>query len=833
VNQARQIFAASFTSLKRDWRAGELRLIALATVLAVAALSSVGLFTDRVRRAIEAQATELLAADLVLESTDPITADLLQRARKSGLERTRSVGFRSMALAGERLELAEVKAVEAGYPLRGQLRTSSELFGAEQVATTIPERGTAWVDARLLQALDISVGDTLKLGDTDLRLARIITYEPDRGGELFNIAPRVLINLADLDATGLIAPGSRAEFRLLLGGATDAITAFREQVEADKGQRLKIQGIRDARPELRRALERAEQFLGLAVIVAVALCGLAIAMASRRFTLRHYDTCAMLRCLGASQRHITGLFALQMLLLAILFSGFGAALGFFGQTGLASLLQGMTARALPAPSLWPLLTAVLAGVVAVTGFSMPQLWRLRAVSPLRVLRRDLAPAPAGSHIVFMAAIATLALLTPWQSGNLKLTLYVFFGLLGTAVALAAGALTGIRLCARLRTGTGIAWRYGLANVARRADSSVAQVLAIGLGVTALLLLTLVRSDLLESWQDRLAPGTPNYFLINIQPDEVAGLEGFLRDRTAVTTELYPMVRARLTRLNGRVLNPDDYQDARTQRLATREFNLSWSGRLQDDNEIVQGKWWPADPTGDVLFSFEQEIAERLGVHMGDRLTYSVAGREVTGTVRNIRTVDWDTFNVNFFVIANPGALEGLPATWITSFYLPGERRSLLTDVVRNFPSVTIIDVAALIEQVRAIMDQVSRTVEFVFGFTLLAGLVVLLATLQNTHDERRMEAAVLRSLGADRGSILKSLAAEFLAIGLIAGLLAALGATTISWLLARFVFELPFAINWLLWVLGPLSCTLVVLATGIAGTRHVLHVPPMVALRNV
>ncbi|OGT83505.1 MAG: hypothetical protein A3H91_11840 [Gammaproteobacteria bacterium RIFCSPLOWO2_02_FULL_61_13] len=823
---------AAFTALKRDWRAGELRLIALATVLAVAALSSVGLFTDRVSRAIEAQATELLAADLVLESTNPITDDLLQRAQTSGLDRTRSVSFRSMALAGERLELAEVKAVEAGYPLRGQLRTSSELFGAEQVATTVPGRGTVWVDARLMQALDINVGDTVKLGDIDFRLARIITYEPDRGGELFNIAPRVLINLADLNATGLIAPGSRAEFRLLLGGATEAIAAFREQVEADKSRGLKIQGIRDARPELRRALERAEQFLGLSVIVAVALCGLAIAMASRRFTLRHYDTCAMLRCLGASQRHITGLFTLQMLVLAALFSGLGAALGFLGQTGLTSLLQGMTARALPVPSAWPLLSAILAGIVAVTGFSLPQLWRLREVSPLRVLRRDLAPAPAASRIVFMAAIATLAFLTPWQSGNLKLTLYMFFGLLGTAAALAAGALTGIRVCARLRAGTGIAWRYGLANVARRAESSVAQVLAIGLGVTALLLLTLVRSDLLESWQDRLAPGTPNYFLINIQPDDVAALEGFLRERAATNTELYPMVRARLTQLNGRTLNPDDYTDARAKRLATREFNLSWASRLQDDNAIIAGSWWPKEPDGATYFSVEEEIGKDLGMALNDRLTYSVAGREITGTVRNIRSVDWDTFNVNFFVSANPGALDGLPATWITSFYLPSERRSMLIDVVRNFPSVTIIDVAALIEQVRAIMEQVSRTVEFVFGFTLLAGLVVLFATLQNTHDERRLEAAVLRSLGAGRGAILKSLAAEFLALGLIAGLLAALGATTISWLLARFVFDLPFALNGLLWLLGPLSCTLVVLGTGIAGTRHVLHVPPMVALRN-
>jgi putative ABC transport system permease protein len=827
-----QCLGAALTALRRDWRAGELRLIAFATVLAVAALSSVGLFTDRVRRAIEDQATELLAADLVLESANPIRSDLMDRAVDAGLEHTRSVSFRSMALAADRLELSEVKAVETGYPLRGQLRTSRELFGTETLEREIPAPGSVWVDSRLLQALQIGVGDDLKLGNLGLRVDRIITYEPDRGGELFNIAPRLLINLADLDATGLIAPGSRAEYRLLLSGSTGTVAAFREQIRQDRSERIKVQGIRDARPELRRALERAEQFLGLAVIVAVALCGLAIAMAARRFALRHYDTCAVLRCLGANQQYISGLFATQMLALAVLTSAAGAILGYAGQSGLAVLLRDMTARALPAPSPWPLMAALAAGVVAVTGFAVPQLWRLRSVPPLRVLRRDLAPAPVSSRIVFMSAIVTLALLTPWQSGNQSLTAWVFGGLLGTAIALAAGATLGIGACARLRSATGIAWRYGLANVARRAEGSIAQVVAIGLGVTALMLLTLVRSDLLDSWRNRLAPGTPNYFLINIQPDEVAGLEQFLRRRAAVTTQLFPMIRARLTQLNGRDLDPDSYADERTQRLAAREFNLSWAGRLQDDNEIVEGSWWPPEQSGDVLFSFEQDIAARLGVKVGDQLVWSAAGREVTGTVRNIRFVDWDTFNVNFFVIGNPGALDGLPATWITSFYLPDDRRNLLVELVRGFPSVTIIDVAALIGQVRAIMEQVSRTVEFVFGFTLLAGVLVLFAALQNTHDERRIESAVLRSLGADRGAILKSLAAEFLALGFVAGLLAACGATAISWLLARFVFELTFEFNLLVWLLAPLACTVIVVVTGLAGTRHVLHVPPMVALRS-
>lgn len=820
-------------ALRRDWRAGELQLLAAAVVVAVAAVTTAACFTDRVGRAMELQATELLAADLVLESPDPIGPDVIKASGAAGLVASNTVSFRSMAVAAGRLELSEVKAVEQGYPLRGDMRTAMELFGTETATRDLPSPGTVWPDSRLMQDLGLRIGDRISLGSAELTVARILAYEPDRGGDLFNIAPRVLMNLADVPRTGLILPGSRVQYRLLLRGATAGIEQFRDWIESRRDGALRVYGIRDARPELRTALERARQFLGLAVLVSVALCGLAIAMSARRFALRHYDACAILRCLGASQQFIGRIYLYELAMLALLFSIAGCAIGLVCQEALAVLLRGMTVRPLPAPSMTPLVTGLMAGVASVLGFALPWLWRLRSSPPLRVFRRDLAPIPPRGLTVYAAALLVLSLLVPWQAGEFRLTAYVIAGLAGAAVALAVCAWGAIRAARLLRSYTGVSWRFGIANVARRARDSMAQVLAIGLGVTAMLLLTLARTDLLDAWQAHLSPGTPNYFLINIQPDQVTALQDFMKQRAAVTAEVYPMVRGRLVRINGREVVPEDYTDPRAQRLATREFNLSWMDGLQSDNHLVAGNWWPRSGASTPYFSVEEEIARTLRIDLGDTLTYVIAGQEITGNIRNIRRVEWDSFNVNFFVVASPGALNAYPATYITSVYLPDARRSILGELVRNFPSVTVIDVAALIDQVRTIMEQISRTVEFVSGFTLAAGLIVLFAAIQTTHDERLRESAILRSLGATRGHVLAALTAEFAVLGGISGVLAAMAATVIELILARFVFRIEVGVNPWIWLFGPAACMAVTLAGSYIGTRRALAVAPIEVLQRV
>jgi putative ABC transport system permease protein len=824
-----KLLSLALLSFSRDWRAGEMRLISIAIIVAVTSLTSVSFFTDRVNQATETQATELLAADLVLESRQPIPVEIYQNATTFNLIQTNIISIRSMVVADEKIQMAEIKAVESGYPIRGILRISHNLFSNEKNTDQIPEPGTAWVDSRLFQLLNIAIGSQVQVGESQLSVSKIITYEPDRGGDMFNIAPRLLMNLSDIPATNLILPASRVEYRLLLGGDAAAISEFRENIQSGSG--LRAQGIRDARPELRSALDRAEQFLGLAVLVSIALAGLAVAMSSQQYVIRHFDNCAILRCLGAQQNTILAIYIVQLLILSIGSSLIGCVLGYLAQMILTSMLAGMTNTVLPEASLYPVFHGMFAGIVTVMGFSLPQILRLRDVSPLRVLRRDLSPVPISGMSCYGAAIIALALLTPWQSGNLMLTIFSFLGIFLTAILLIIGALLLIQLLNRYRSRIGFTFRFGISNIVRRANLSVAQILGIGLGIMVMLLLTLVRTDLLDSWRNRLPDGTPNYFLINIQQEDVTRLTSYLESDNSTPTNLYPMTRARLSAINQEKIVVENIQNQETRRWASRGYNLTWSEDLPAANTITQGKWWEPSTAEDFQFSLEERMASELDVGINDTLTFLIAGREVTGKITSIRQVDWDSFNVNFFVVASPGSLENYPASFVTSLYIPPERKNFIIDVVKQFPSITVYDLDALITEVRKIMDQVVSTVEFVFGFTMLTGIIVLIAALQTTHNERTYESALLSSLGASRKQIRYGLIIEFLFIGLIAGFLAAFSATLVEILLAKYVFNMDVIIDYRIWLFAPLISASIIIIAGLVGTRHVLRTPPIVALR--
>lgn len=826
------VFKFALLSLRRDWASGELRLIGFSIILAVACLSAVNFFTDRVKRATEQQAAELLAADLVLISSGPIPTGLMQQAKALNLRLSLNESFRSVVVNNETLELAEIKAVDTQYPIRGQLRVTENLFGKEIIATDVPAPGTVWVESRLLQSLRIKPGDTINLGASRLVVSRILTYEPDRGGDLFNIAPRLLMNRNDLDKTGLILPGSRVQYRLLLGGDEQAIKRFRDAVDNEAGA-IRIQGIRDARPEINTALERAEQFLGLAALVSIALAGLAIAMSAQRYAARHYDTCAILRCLGLQQRQITRIYFIQLVLLGLSCGLLGCLIGYGAQEGLTKLMAGLMQNDLPRPSLLPVASGLFAGLLTVLAFALPQLMRLQNVAPLRVLRRDLLPLPLNNYLIFSTAIIALMLLSPWQSGDIKLTLYTLAGLFLTAIALAVSAIVMLGLIKKIQPLLKIQARYGLANVARRPGQSMIQIIGIGIGITIMLLLTLIRTDLLNRWQDRLPEHTPNYFLINIQPEQVDEVRRFLSDSLGKDIQLYPMIRGRLTGINDYPVDPDEYDQPRARRLAAREFNLSYAKTMQRDNTLVSGNWWPAEVKTGNYFSVEEGIAETLGINQGDILTYTIAGREIQGEVINLRRVEWDSFNVNFFVVGNTRALIDYPGTFISSFYLPGPDRSVLNDIIKQYPSITVFDVDAILKQVRTIMEQVVHTVEFVFIFTLLTGIAVLLAALQSTHAERTREAALMSALGANRHQILSGLTAEFLCLGFVTGFLSALAASVIELALAEFVFRIEITLNPYIWVVAPAGCCLIIVITGLLGTRRVLDTAPMTTLRKI
>ena len=823
-------FIFALSSFRRDWRAGEMRLIAIAVIVAVVSVTSVSFFTDRVKKATETQATQLLAADLVLESRLPIPEYIVKTAIDLGLVTANIISMRSMVIANDQLQMAEIKAVDNSYPIRGQLKTSNGLLDEESVTASIPGSGNVWVDSRLFQSLNLEIGSSLSVGASQFTVSKVLTYEPDRGGDMFNMAPRLMMNLADIHATNLILPASRVEYRFLVGGESPVIQQFRQTI--NQGTDLRIQGIRDARPELRSALERAEQFLGLAVLVSIALAGLAVALSAQQYVIRHFDNCAIMRCLGAVQDTINKIYITQLLILSIGSSLIGCAIGFIAQQALAYMLTGMSNTQLPDASLFPVAFGLMAGVITVMGFALPQVLRLKNVAPLRVLRRDLNPLPLSSVSCYSAAVLCLALLTPWQSGNIKLTVVSFIGILLTAILLSIGAFLLIKVLNRFRARVGFAFRFGLANIVRRANLSIAQILGIGLGIMVMLLLTLVRTDLLDSWRNRIPVGTPNYFLINIQDTDVPQVQAFLGNENQTSTALFPMIRGRLSAINNEKVVAENFTTPESRRWARRAYNLSFSQNFPAANTIAAGEWWDINDTDTNQLSVEEDFANELGVTINDTLTFMIAGKEVTGRISSLRKVDWDSFNVNFFVLASPGMLDAYPASYVTSFYLPTEKKNIIIDLVKRFPSVTVFDIEALISEVRKIMDQVVSTVEFVFGFTILAGIVVLISALQTTHSERSYESALLSSIGASRRQIRLGLIMEFLCIGVIAGFLAAFSASFVELILAKFVFNLDVIIDYRLWIVAPVICTAIIITAGLAGTRRVLHTPPIQALKE-
>ncbi len=904
----------SLNFLRRDWRAGEWRVLLLALVLAVGSLATVGLFADRVRQALQQQAQSLIGADLRITSTRPFPSDYRKSAEAKGLQVVQSRTFPSMVSFGEKVLLSEMQAVEAGYPLRGKieidegggvatsvpppsfdkLRTGQASPSGRGSKTeggrNIPARGSVWVDERLLRRLDMQVGDEVGIGALRFKVAARIVKDIDQSIGFASFAPRVLMNEADLLATGLVQEGSRISYRLMFAGDAAQVMALKAALQDKLSSNEKLEDVRDARPEIRTALERAEHFLGLAALTAAILAGAAMALAARRFVLRHLDGVAVMRCLGAQQGQVLWLFLYQFVFLGIVAVLLGGLLGYLTQAALVESIAAMREAALPQPSVLPLLKAAASGFALLMGFAFLPLLQLRKVSPLRVLRRELGAPEASAWLIYGMAVAVLAGLFLWHAGSLKLGLAVLGGLLlglfsfgWLAWLLLQGLLKffGGRaspqsLSQRVREaepspagrgqgeGSTSHIRHALSNLVRHGRNSAVQVVALSLGGMALLVLTLVRGDLLEAWQGKLPEDAPNRFVVNIQPDQVQAIQDFFKQQALPVPELQAMVRGRLIAINDKAVNADSYAEPRAQALVEREFNLSYMEEMPTWNEVVGGKWWT--PHGGSIhypfvpsrrsriegsaeretlttsgiegitsvrkeISVEEGIAKTLNIKLGDSLTYDVAGSQFTARVTNLRKVQWDSMKVNFFVITTPELLQDFPTSYLSSFYLSPDQVQAGDALSRAFPNLLLIDTGVVIAQVRSIMDQIAQTVSAVFLFTLLSGLAVLYAALLATQDERSHEAAILRTLGADSAYLRRLHMAEFAILGGISGLFAAAGAALLGWVLSRFVLEIPYQANLFAWLLGIAGGMGIVVMAGMMATHKLVNLPPMRVLR--
>ena len=826
-----RLFSLAARQLLRDARAGELRVLFFALLVAVAASSAIGYFSARLNDAMLLRASEFLAADLRLSGSSPASQQQIDAGLKLGLDHAQAVEFSSVVAAQEGIQLASVKAANSLYPLRGELRSAAEPYAPEEAGSG-PRPGEVWAEARLMVALNLKIGDELEIGAKALRLSRVLTYDPDTAGDFYSLTPRVLMHLDDLAATEVVQPGSRVRFRELWRGDSNALAAYRQAVEAGLEPNQRLDDARDGNRQVGGALGRAERYLNLASLAAVLLAGVAVALSAARFAARRFDSSALLRCLGLSRREALALFGLQLALLGLIACLIGALLGWAGQHVLFYLLRGLIPDDLPPADLWPALAGMATGLVALAGFALPPLAALGRVPPLRVLRRDMLPVPASSWLVYGAALIALGLIMWRLSLDLRLTLALLGGGLIAALLLGGLLLLGLQSLRRLLQRAALPWRLGLGQLLRHPLAAAGQSLAFGLILLAMALIALLRGELLDTWQDQLPEDAPNHFALNVLPAERDAFAARLAELSPHPAPLYPVVPGRLIMINGEPVRQLVTKESRGERAIQRDLSLTWAEELPSDNLITAGNWWGAAHASELPgVSVESELAESLQLKLGDQLRFNVGGIERDAQVTSLRQVDWDSFQPNFYMIFEPQTLQDLPATYLTSFYLPPGQDAELITLSRAFPSVTLLQVDALLAQLRSILAQVTLAIEYVLLFVLAAGITVLLAGLQATLDERIRQGALLRALGAERKLLISARRAEFGLLGAAAGLLAALGCELVSFLLYRYAFDMSWQPHpWLL--LLPLLGALLIGLAGVLGTRRALNASPLSVLRE-
>lgn len=848
-----QVLKQAWRMMLRDQRAGELNFLIVSIIVAVAALASVGFFVERMRTGLNRDAHQLLGADVVVSADQPIGAQWLAEAEKRGLLTAQTLSFPSMASAGVdaqwHTKLVAVKAVSTGYPLRGHLKTSLSLDGTGEIETTVPKHGELWADAAVLRGLQLGVGGHVKLGELELTVTKVIVNEPDRGAGFMNFAPRVMLSVDDIPATHLVQDNSRVGYRLQVASnpSSDAAENFKSWIEADTKQSnvrgTRVESLQSGNPEMRATLDRAERFLSLVGVLSAMLAAVAIAMAARRFMLRHIDACAMLRCLGMRESEVLAMYLAEFLMLGVFASIAGVLVGLGAHYVLVNYLGKLVATDIPPPSILPGVKAFATGLVLLLGFAIPPVLQLRNVPHNRVIRREQDAPQMMTLASYVLGISAFVGLVLWQAQDLKLGALSAAGFIGGFVVFALVAYVCLRGMRALRHRvSNTALRFAITSLLRRTGASVVQIVSLALGLMALLLLTVTRGELVSGWRQSTPADAPDHFVINIQPDQKRGVEQVLTAQGVVKPNLYPMIRGRLVAVNGAPVTATTYQDGRARGLVEREFNLSAMQILPASNTVVAGKWF--DDTRPEA-SVEEGIAKTLNLKTGDLIKFDVAGETVEAPITSVRKLDWGSMRVNFFVILNPAAVKKLPETYITAFRAPKTTPGLPSTIqttsappdiesllTRDYPNLTVIDVSSILAQLQSVLDQVTTAVEFLFLFTLVSGVLVLYAALVSSQDERMRESAILRALGATSSQLQGAQRLEFLITGGLAGVLAASGAALVGWSLAHYVFQFAWNFSPWVWLIGSTVGAGCAYMGGQVGLRRVLSTPPLQSLRG-
>lgn len=819
----------------RDWRSGELRTLVAALITAVTIVTGLSLFTDKMQQSLNARSNDFLAADRVIQGATPLDEFVLEEARRRGLRDGLVLTFQSVVYAttdiDSAMQMATVKAVSDSYPLRGTLDVSDQPFATSYKSNDAPKVGEVWVDARLLPLMQLSVGDKLYVGEAALQITRVVVNEPDRGAG-FGVGLRVLMNEADIAATQIVQPGSRVSYRYLLAGQSNALIAYEKWLTQRLPATHKWRSLKDAQPQVSRSLQRAEQFLLLAGVLGVGLAGVAIALAARRYSERHYDYVAMMKALGASSSRILRIYAGNFLLLAVLAFVVGCALAWLFQEAIFyQLRDSVTVTSQQLVTARPFILGGTTALICLLSFALPPLIHLQKISPLRVLRKDVGDGTRSNAFSVLAGVLGTVFLMYWYSGNAVLTLAVLAGISAVFVIAALVAWLFLRGTTQLGMQAGGRWRLALASLRRRGRQNTAQAVMFSLSIMLLLIIALVRTSLLEEWRLQLPEGTPNHFLLNIAADEAVQVETLLQGHGLQATAVVPMVVGRLLAVN------DEPMAKRVKRLQLKrsfdnDWRMTWSQSLPQANEIIEGQWWSADSDSKEL-SLEQEMAERMQVGVGDTLKFAIGGQQLSVKVTSLRALDWQSMKPNFFTVFSPHALKEFPATYLSSFYLPSKDKVFLNEFLRAHPTITVIEMDAVMRQMRSIIDQVGAAIELVLALIVFSGVLVLLASVQASLDTRFQESAILRTLGAKRGLVLGSLAIEFAVLGALAGSLAALGAESTVYFLQENMMDMSFSLHPWVWLGGPIIGAMLIGFVGYISCRTVVTSSPVVVLREL